>query len=184
MVDVIVLAGGYSSRAKANKMTLEYEGKPLIMHTIETAHSICDRVVVVTGHYHRELNDLLSSFEYVKIIYNDLYEQGMFTSIKAGVKIVDNDFFIIPGDYPSIQEATYKKIIDSSGNIRVPSYNHKLGHPIFFKKQYKIELLETKYTNLKDFRNSHIYSIIDVDDQGIIQDIDDMEDYKKLLGKD
>ncbi len=184
MVDVIVLAGGYSSRADTNKMTLEYQGKPLIMNVIETAHSVSDNIIVVTGHYHKELSSLLKGIPYVKVVYNDDYSSGMFSSIKAGVLNVEQDFLIVPGDYPTISADTYKKILLAKGNIRVPSCCHRLGHPIFFKQVYRKLILETDFTNLKDFRNSQEYAIVDVEDIGVITDIDNQDDYKKLLGKD
>jgi len=184
MVDAIILAGGYSSRAQANKMTFEYQGKPLIMHAIEAALAVCDRVIVVTGHYHAELKSILDDIERVNVIYNENYPQGMFTSIKKGVAQTSQDFFILPGDYPNIKIDTYHEILKSTGRVRVPSFNHRLGHPIFFEQKLKTDILETDFENLKDFRNSQEYTIIDVDDPGIINDIDDWNDYMKLLRKD
>lgn len=57
MIDGIVLAGGYSSRAKINKMMMLYKNKPLISQAIETMHQFCEVVIVVTGYYHDEMND-------------------------------------------------------------------------------------------------------------------------------
>jgi molybdenum cofactor cytidylyltransferase len=184
MVDGIILAGGFSSRAKTNKMILLYRGKELVLHTIKSMHSVCDRIIVVTGHYHEDLVRLLKNYEYVKIVYNKDYELGMFTSIQTGVKETENDFFIIPGDYPTVKKKTYQELLSKNESIVVPSYNMKLGHPILFKKEFKDKILQTNHTNLKDFRNSYKYYILNTEDPGILLDIDDLNDYKNLIRKD
>lgn len=184
MVDGIVLAGGYSSRAKTNKMTFEYQNKPLIIHTIETMHKVCKEIYVVTGYYHNELAELLQPLDYVTVVYNKNYSQGMFESIRAGVRETNHDFFITPGDCPNISYETYNLMSRQDGDIIVPSYNHRLGHPILFRKHYKEEILNTSMNNLKDFRNQYQFTIINVNDSGIIQDIDDLKDYKKLIGEE
>ncbi len=181
MIDGIVLAGGYSSRAKINKMMLLYKNKPLISQAIETLHKFAETIIVVTGYYHEEMNEFLKIYNFVKIIYNENYSKGMFSSIQKGVKETKNDFFIVPGDYPEIKPLTYHKILGGSGKIRVPSFNYHLGHPIFFKKEFKEKLLETKYKNLKEFRNQYNFSIIEVLDNGVLMDVDYREDLEKLI---
>ncbi len=184
MVDGIVLAGGFSSRAKTNKMILLYKDKELILHTIETMHSVCDKIIVVTGHYHSDMVSLLSGYNFIQIVYNENYELGMFSSIKKGVSKTQNDFFIIPGDAPKVLKSTYSEILSIKEGIVVPSYNMRLGHPIFFKKKFKEEILNTNHNNLKDFRNAHDFYILETQDSGILLDIDDLNDYNKLIGKD
>lgn len=181
MIEGIVLAAGYASRSKTNKMALAYQGKAIILHTIETMKMVCDRVIVVTGHYHREISDLLENLEGIDIVYNSDYHQGMFSSVKKGVAMVRNDFFLIPGDYPKVQASTYRKMLDVQGDIIVPSYNHRLGHPIYFKQKYHDEILNTDKTNLKAFRNAHPFNILNVDDPGVLVDIDDLIDYQRML---
>jgi molybdenum cofactor cytidylyltransferase len=181
MYDGIVLAAGFSSRTSSNKMCLEYRNKPLILNTIETMHKYCKNIIVVTGHYHKQIEDLLSKFDFVKIAYNKDYKNGMFSSIRTGVLETKNSFFIIPGDYPSVREDTYKKLLETNKKISVPSHNMRLGHPIYFDQSFKEKILETDCQSLKDFRNIYDFEIIEVDDCGILLDIDNLNDYKELL---
>jgi molybdenum cofactor cytidylyltransferase len=176
MFDGIVLAGGYSSRFKQNKMCVKYHGKALILYAIEGMHKFCENIIVVTGFYHQEICECLKDLDYVKIIYNENFSEGMFSSVKAGVNHVEHDFFIIPGDYPFIQDDVYQKLIDSEGNIRVPSFNKRLGHPLFMSKDLKADLVMTEVNNLKDFRNKYEYKIVEVDSDSILKDIDIVED--------
>ena len=176
MFDGIVLAGGYSSRFKQNKMCVKYHGKALILYAIECMHKFCENIIVVTGFYHQEICECLKDLDYVKIIYNENFSEGMFSSVKAGVNHVEHDFFIIPGDYPFIKDDVYQKLIENEGKIRVPSFNKRLGHPLFMIKDLKVDLIKTKVSNLKDFRNMYEYKIVEVDSDSILRDIDTVED--------
>lgn len=184
MYEGIILAGGYSTRFNRNKMCALFKERPLIMHAVETMHEFCDRVIVVTGHYHDEVSTCLKDVSFIDIVYNPNYDQGMFSSVKAGASQVNHDFFIIPGDYPLINKETYQKLLLGKKAIRVPSYAHHLGHPLFMKKEIAKEIIDTDLTNLKEFRNLHDFEIIEVDDENILKDIDSLNDLNNLVGKE
>lgn len=179
----IILAGGYSSRAKLNKLLLEVEGKPLICHTIETMRPYVDRVIVVTGRYDRELRPVLEK-ENVEIIYNDLYQLGMFSSILTGVKLVKNDdILLLPGDITNISNETYEKILGSKGSIRIPVYNGRNGHPLYLDRKFLPELKkESSDSNMHKFLNKHYDEKvkIEVNDPFIYFDVDTIDDYNEL----
>ncbi len=179
-MDGIVLAAGYSSRAETNKMMLQYKGKPLIEHAITLLSAYCDRVIVVTGHYHNEMKSFLTKLPKVDVAYNRNYSNGMFSSILVGVGKTKGDFMILPGDVPTIQPETIEKVLSGTQNIRVPSFNHRLGHPIYFHKEYRDLLLQTSFDNLKSFRNQYAFEIIEVNDPGILKDVDRLADYHTL----
>jgi molybdenum cofactor cytidylyltransferase len=180
MYDGIILAGGYSSRLKKNKMTLKINDQEIILHTIRHMHKICEKIIVVTGHYHEELVELLKDISYIEIVKNKNYELGMFSSVLIGVKQVKNSFFITPGDYPLISSRTYEVIANGKKKIRVPSYDKHLGHPIFIDISLKTELLNGGFKNLKAFRDAHDFEYIDVNDSNILLDIDTLEDLQTL----
>jgi molybdenum cofactor cytidylyltransferase len=184
MVDGIILAGGYSKRLGRNKMSILFKNKPVIQHTIEHMQSVCHHIYVVTGFYHEEIMKILDKIDNVQVVFNAEYEKGMFSSVQCGVACTNHDFFIIPGDYPMVQKKVYQQILLGTKGIRVPSFSFKLGHPIYLKKTYKEALLETKHTNLKSFRNAYDYEIIEVDDDGILFDIDTIEDFNQLKEKE
>ena len=181
MYEGICLAGGTSARFNCNKMCALFNEQPLIMHAIQTMSKICHRVVVVTGHYHDEIKACLKDMSFVDIVYNPNYDQGMFSSVRAGASQMNHDFFIIPGDYPLVKLATYKKLASGLKSIRVPSFSQHLGHPIFIKKELAKDLIDTNFSNLKEFRNAHDFEIINVDDEYILKDIDSINDLNNLL---
>lgn len=181
MIEGIILAGGYSSRIKTNKMKLLYKGKPLICNVIETMQKVVDKIVVVSGHYHDEVFEVVKNYEKVTVVKNDNYAAGMFSSVITGVKAIENDFFLIPGDYPLIKTSTYEILANETGLIRVPLYNLRRGHPIFIKKDLISNLLnEPADSNLKKFRNKYEVNYVDTNDEGVLIDIDTMIDYLNL----
>jgi molybdenum cofactor cytidylyltransferase len=181
MTQGIILAAGYSSRAKTNKMLLTYNDKFLLSYAIEGMLPFVDHVFVVTGHYHDEVINIINQYAKVSAVFNPIYDQGMFTSVQAGVMMTNGDFFILPGDCPFVSAETYQKLLNGHKDVRVPVYENKQGHPLFIMSSLKEKLLEEPPTsNLKVFRNRFDYEIIKTDDPKILIDIDTQHDYQAL----
>ena len=176
----IILAGGYSSRTKTNKMALMIEEKPLLHHTIAAMAKVVDDIIIVSGHHHEEIKQLTKAFKHVEVVYNQAYDQGMFASVKCGFKHAHDSVLIQPGDMPFVKASTYQTILNGHGLMRIPVYQGKKGHPIYIDITLKEELLNTKAPHLKAFRDQHDFHAIAVDDSGILIDIDTMADYKKF----
>ncbi|MDD3122389.1 MAG: nucleotidyltransferase family protein [Candidatus Izemoplasmatales bacterium] len=184
MTQAIVLAGGLSIRTGMNKMSLPFHGEPLILNTINSVLPYVSKVVVVTGHYHDEITQLLVGISKIEIVKNEEYMLGMFSSVLCGVKHISEDFFIVPGDYPLIQHKTYKLMISQLHTMLVPSYKGIKGHPLLLSLSLKEALMkEPIESNLKAFRDRHFLEVIDTDDEGILQDIDTIQDYEVLKQK-
>lgn len=178
----IVLAGGYSSRAKVNKLLLEVDRKPLICHTIDTIKPFCKKVFVVTGRYHDELVKVLSG---VEVVYNKDFDLGMFSSVLAGARAsVGEDVLLIPGDISNVSSSTIEALLHGTKEIRIPSYKGTAGHPVYISMKY-VELLthEPLSSKLCDFLNAHssVKEVIDVNDPFINFDIDTIEDYNRFI---
>ena len=182
MAQGIILAGGFSSRTKNNKMSLEIDHKPILIHTIEAMLPFVDKIYLVTGHYDTQIRSFIKENEKISIIYNKDYEKGMFSSVLKGVSCVDDDFFIIPGDIPFVNARTYDALLKGSKPVRYPTYKGKDGHPLFIKKEL-IQALkdEGMDSNLKAFRDKQDKEAIEVDDKFVLRDIDTIEEYEKLL---
>lgn len=178
----IILAGGYSSRAKLNKLLLEVNHKPLICHTIDSMRPFVDRIIVVTGRYDNELRPYLKD---VDVIYNDDYPLGMFSSILTGVRLVkDDDILLLPGDITNISNGTYSKILSASGDIRIPVCNGRNGHPLFLSKKFLPALKNEQIdSNMHKFLNKYYDEKVKVtvDDPFIYFDVDTIDDYNELI---
>lgn len=182
-VEGIVLAGGLSTRVGANKLILDIGGKTVIERCIYGMYDICSKIIVVGGNRIEEIENILNKYPKVELIYNSNYLDGMFSSVKKGLmNIKEEKFFLIPGDYPVINKETYKQMLKLDGDIVIPMHKGKKGHPLLMKSYLIEELIKSKQCNtLRDFVNIKGFKSINVEEPGVLMDIDTMEDYQKIL---
>jgi len=181
-VEGIILAAGFSRRMEKFKMELPLDGKNILERCIEGMKSVCDQIIVVSGHHFERIQKITSNLPNVKTVVNENYERGMFSSIRKGVREIKADrFFIIPGDQPLVKIETYKKMLEIDSDIVSPRCNGKKGHPILFKSKLIKEILKMSDDEiLRDFIHKINDYKLDVDDVGIHLDVDTLEDYKKV----
>ncbi|MGM0877351.1 MAG: nucleotidyltransferase family protein [Bacillota bacterium] len=189
-MEAIVLAAGYSSRANAFKMTLELGQMTVLEQTISKFEGLCSRVIVVAGFKEELIQEEIAkickknafSFQ-IKFVYNENFNQGMFTSIQRGCNEVNAPtFFITPGDCPLVKNETVQLIAEHKGNVVIPSFNYKGGHPIKLSSEVKQKILETNpESNLRVVLGGYEKEYLNVDDQGVIMDVDTLEDYQKAI---
>ncbi len=179
----IVLAAGKSSRLQKFKPLLPLSNKTIIEHTVSSLYNICSDVFVVCGYRHGDIAKVLSGFEKIKMILNKDYQSGMFSSVIEGVKNISSErFFIIPADMPFVKEITYKELLEVDSEIVIPSFNGKKGHPVLFSKKLIPELLNCiNVFSLKDFIAKKTFVLKEVNDNGILFDIDTKENYDFAL---
>lgn len=187
-VDGVILAAGYSSRANAFKMELEIDKKPILQRCIEALYDDCNNIIVVSGYKHEKINELTNNYSKVRVIYNEEFDKGMFNSVKKGIQIVTGERFLLtPGDYPLINKDIIQKLLKEDDEIIIPSFNKKGGHPILINTYLIKEILaEPDDSNLKIYLNKKQCSHLNVDDEGILLDVDTIEDYhyvKNIINK-
>ncbi|SRR6056297_1458584 len=182
MIEAIVLAAGLSSRTSRYKMTLPLGEKTVIEHTVDTLLEVCDNVIVVAGHKARECEQVLQSHKGVRIVENPDFRKGMFSSVQCGVKELKSDtFFVLPGDQPMIKRQTLTKLMKTEGNIVNPSFKGKKGHPVLFRNDCREGIIEMPEDGiLRDFIHSRKANVVEVEDEGILLDIDTDEDYEYI----
>ena len=182
-IEAVILAAGYSSRAGAFKMELDVHGKTVIERCIDGMIDICSRIIVVGGYRIERVQEILKDYTKVEVYYNSQYDKGMFTSVKEGMKHVRGDrFFFTPGDYPLISPEVCRQLIATPGKIVIPVFNGRKGHPVLFSREVTAEILgEDDDYNLRDYIHSQGFQGLDVDDEGILMDVDTPEDYQKVL---
>ena len=183
MLTGIILAGGCSKRAQTNKLLLLVDSKPLISYTIDSIKNHVDRIIVVTGHYDKELRPYLND---VTIAYNKDYELGMFSSVLTGIRLCDDEVIILPGDMANISHQTFKALLNNKRVITIPTFKGETGHPLFLNKEM-VNLLKNEdvKSNLREFVSKHIDQVnyVEVNDPFIKFDIDTIEDYTNYLNK-
>ncbi|WP_066363137.1 nucleotidyltransferase family protein [Neobacillus drentensis] len=189
-MEAIILAAGYSSRANTYKMTLPLGKMTMIEHTVSKFEGICRRVIVVAGFQSEiiqaEIAKLGSknahSFQ-IQFVYNENFNQGMFSSIQKGCsELTEPTFFITPGDCPLVKKETIHLLEKQEGNVVIPSFNYKGGHPIKLSSEVKQKILETNpESNLRAVLGGFEKKYMNVDDPGVLMDVDTLEDYQKAI---
>ncbi|WP_144551065.1 NTP transferase domain-containing protein [Peribacillus simplex] len=192
-MEAIVLAAGYSSRANAFKMTLPMGQMSVLEQTISKFEGLCSRIIVVAGFQaeiiQEEIAKIISKNAYsfqIKFVYNDYFNQGMFHSIQKGCNEVNAPtFFITPGDCPLVKKETVQLLAKHKGNVVIPSFDNKGGHPIKLSSEVKQKILETNpESNLRVVLGGYEKQYMNVDDAGVLMDVDTPEDYQKAIDYD
>ncbi|MFB5285329.1 NTP transferase domain-containing protein [Peribacillus sp. Hz7] len=192
-MEAIVLAAGYSSRANAFKMTFPMGQMSVLEQTISKFEGLCSRVIVVAGFQaeiiQEEIAKIISKNSYsfqIKFVYNENFNQGMFHSIQKGCNEVNAPtFFITPGDCPLVKKETVQLLAKHKGDVVIPSFDYKGGHPIKLSSEVKQKILETNpESNLRVVLGGYEKQYMNVDDAGVLMDIDTPEDYQKAIDYD
>jgi molybdenum cofactor cytidylyltransferase len=181
-VEGIVLAAGASTRMGPFKMELPIGSKTLIESAIEGLSRAAGRIIVVGGHSIEKLRRVFAAYDAVEIVANARYREGMFTSVKAGVEHVGGDcFFVLPGDCPLVTESTFLRLLEAEGEIVIPVYEGRKGHPVLLGSRLAADILrEPDNSSLRDFIRARDFTVVEVDDEGVTMDVDTPEDYEKV----
>ncbi|MDR0818784.1 MAG: nucleotidyltransferase family protein [Oscillospiraceae bacterium] len=180
----IILAAGYSSRMGTLKPLLELGGVPALSRVIGAFRdSGVSDISVVTGYERERLAPLLRG---VTEVVNERFDEGMFTSVRAGVAACKGDYALItPADCALLNRGIIGAVIDcSEGNkIVIPRYNGEEGHPVLISRELFSEILSYDGSGgLRGLLERYASEIVRVDvfDEGAVLDMDTPEDYEKL----
>jgi molybdenum cofactor cytidylyltransferase len=193
MIESIILAAGFSSRAGAFKMELSFGEKKLIERVIESIPGFVSRIIIVTGHQHQRIENIARLFPSNRVIttHNRNYERGMFSSVREGVRRLEGDaFFIMPGDFPFITPRVFDILLktletsDQGINVFIPTFNGRKGHPVLMKKPMVKEILDEPVdSTLKTVINRNRFFTVGVGHEGILIDIDTPGDYENAKAR-
>jgi molybdenum cofactor cytidylyltransferase len=185
----IILAAGASSRMGSPKALLEYRGETFIRRLVRVLSAVCDPVIVVLG-YHADA--LRSAVPNATIVVNPAPERGQLSSLQTGLTALPahaEGFLFTPVDSPAVEGSTVERLAaefqrrDPSALLVIPRFAGKRGHPVFATRAIANELNALPLTaQARDVIHGHVSDTlyIDVDDPGILTDIDDREAYRRL----
>ena len=190
MITAIILAAGQSKRMGQPKMLLPWGDKTVLTHVIATFRKAgLEDILVITGGARERVEDAISDLK-VKTVFNEKFSEGeMLSSIQCGIgalKPQTQTMLIGLGDQPQVQVGSVKAVCDAyretKSKIIVPSFQMRRGHPWLVTRPLWDELLKMEPPNSpRDFLNTHHNNIqyINVNDAGILADLDTPEDYQK-----
>lgn len=174
------------------KPLLEIDGVPAVKRLIHSCKDAgVNDIVLVTGFSHCELEQSVAD-ENVVTVYNGDYEQGMFTSIKAGLKKAGSlsdfrAFLLFLVDVPLVPSKIISDLInkasESPQDFAVPCYEGKKGHPLYIPGQYADEILNHDGTNgLKGVTVKYEDRLnrMETHNEAVVLDMDKPEEYEEI----
>ena len=195
-VSAVILAAGTSSRMGQAKQLLPLGSSTVLAQTLEHARAAAvDEVILVLGSSAEPIRHQLSQtlLAGVKVVVNQSYQQGMASSLRAGLSALDPQSaaaLIVLGDQPFTPPQTLDQIIqayrDSGAPIVIPTWQGTRGNPVLLDRSVFPEALALEGdVGCRAIFEKHLEEIVnvEVEDGGVLLDIDDRADYERLAKK-
>jgi molybdenum cofactor cytidylyltransferase len=124
----------------------------------------------------------------VDILVNEQWRSGQTSSMQCGLRAVPSSaegvlFTLV--DHPAVGPETINALLAGSGRVRVPRFEGRRGHPIWFSHDLIPEFLAIPPDGAaRDVVRAHAAEteFLDVNDPAILADIDDPAAYAALTG--
>jgi molybdenum cofactor cytidylyltransferase len=167
-------------------------GQSTIIETVvdNVLNSYIDHVMVVLGANQPEIQEVLKKRP-VQFCHNLEHELGMLSSVKCGIRALPSDALttlIYLGDQPGIPPSVTNAVINAYSEelfgIVIPVHMHRRGHPLLVDMKYRKKIEELNLEEgLRTLRHHFPEDVleVEVDEPGILVDIDTREDYKKAI---
>ncbi len=194
MIAGLVLAAGASSRMGRDKALLLYRGQTFLDTIISTLRAgRIERIAVVLGHHADEIRRK-TRLEDVEVVVNQQYQLGQTSSLQAALPLLDRPeihaVLLCLVDHPAVSADTVRALIAAfqplHPSLIIPSYRGQRGHPVLISRRLFSELLALgpgigANTVIRKYRDST--RILELNDPGILRDIDDPASYRNLTDK-
>jgi molybdenum cofactor cytidylyltransferase len=187
MISAIVLAAGKSERMGRPKALLPLRGKTFLENILAAiSSSPVEETCVVVGHHRDEIERHV--VPPARIIFNPDYEQGMITSLQAGISSLPSRtsgalLFLV--DHPLVDSETIALLVRKVGADRIvlPTFEGRRGHPVLFGSAILQEILglsAVQGANIVVHKDPDRIVEVSVNSPGILVDVDTPEDFLKL----
>ncbi len=193
---VAVLGAGRSRRMGQSKLLLPWKGTSVIGHLIRVwrGTGASQIAVVCAGDQPDVINELdRLGFDAGSRILNPNPDLGMFSSIQcaarwSGWKTGLTHWVIALGDQPHLRQRTLATLCAFAaahiGHICQPAYRGRAAHPVILPRNDFQELASAEAHDLKAFLARRNVLRCEVEDPGLVCDMDTPEDYQRLSGAD
>lgn len=191
----LILAAGESRRMGSPKALLDYRGATFLDTLIGLFAERCSPVIVTLGAAAEEIR--ARAAHSAKFVLNPDYARGQITSMQCGLRAVppeaDGVLFTLV-DHPAVSRNTIDALLAPGVSpgvsmcpalLRVPRYRGRRGHPVWFSRELMPEFLALPASGAaRDVVRLHAgrTAFLDLDDPGIVADIDDPAAYRSLIG--
>jgi len=188
MIAGVLLAAGAGTRFGGDKLLFRPpDGTPIGLAALRNLQAALPNIVAVVRPAHAELHQLLEQ-EGVRVIECAEAELGMGHSLAAGVAAepAADGWVVVLGDMPRIRPATIAAVaraLEQGAEIVVPVLAGRRGHPVGFSRRFRDQLLALSGdTGARAIvaANQSLVRALEVDDPGVIEDIDTRADAHRI----
>jgi molybdenum cofactor cytidylyltransferase len=193
-VCAVLLAAGRSARMGESKQLMCVGECGMLERTLGNLRaSGMDEIMLVLGFSAESIGRTLPAalLEGVRIVVNENYESGMASSLRAGLAAVSpamDAALIVLADQPFVRPETMNLLVEryreSNAEIVVPFYRGSRGNPVLLDRSVFAEAMALEGdVGCRAIFARHPEELleVDVDDAGILADIDSREDYERLF---
>jgi len=179
---VILLAAGRSRRTSGLKQLYRVHGEYLINLQIRTLQSYGFNVAAVLGYEAERIQKVLNKD--VTVIWNEKYEEGMFSSVKKALSTLNGDTFLFCHvDRPVPEHAVFKALLKSKKAVAVAFYEGEKAPPVLIHASAKNRLIRSDLKRLDAWVVSEEeVDYIEVDDPKIHWNANTDESLKRYFG--
>jgi molybdenum cofactor cytidylyltransferase len=194
LLSSIILAAGQSIRMGERVKALLPIGDTTFLERIVShlQQSDIEELIIILGAQHELILKKLKP-EVSKVLINDGWKKGQLSSLRLGIRSLSHQsegvlFTLV--DHPLVQISTYRTLIDfwkkDRRRIVIPMYKGRKGHPAIFPAWLYEDLQHQELPNgardiIQRERDSVIF--VPVPDSGVVDDIDTLDDYQRLIGE-
>lgn len=190
MTGVIILAAGASTRMGQPKQQLVYKQQTLLQRAMQAAAGVADsKVLVVLGANNQVILTEVDS-TVADIVINPDWEQGMASSIKAGITALlqlypnADSALLILCDQPFVDTELLNQLVQFKTDeaIIASAYQNTIGAPVLFGKNRFPQLQQLQgQEGAKKLLMQYPDEVTTVPFEKGAVDIDTPADYQKLL---
>ena len=151
-IAAIVLAAGQSRRmGDENKMTVDFNGKPMVRHVVEAAQqSRVAETLLITGYEPDAVMDAVNGLN-VTQVHNANFKEGLSTSLVTGISGLSKKTaraIVLLGDMPFVDSSMINRLIEASDQnpecIIVSTHGGKRGNPVLWPSAFFDEVMQAK----------------------------------------
>lgn len=196
-VSCVILAAGKSARMGFDKLALRAGSKTILEKTLDNVIASGIKDIVIVTSPKRTGSIPASGYEPdrgtgIKTVNNARYEEGMSTSLKAGLEAISpaaQGVLFALGDQPHVPAAVYSKLcqkyMDNLGLVTAPLFKGKRGNPVLFDRRTWPALMKLAGDKggriVSDNLEWESIDYIEADTPAVLWDIDSADDYLVYL---
>ncbi len=187
----LILAAGASTRMGRPKALLPYQGETFLDRLIGVLGTCCAPVVVVLGSDAAVIRAGLTRAAQAEIVLNENWREGQLSSMQCGLRAVPEaagGVLFTPVDFPAVTAVTVAAIVSrfekGGAPLVIPRHGERRGHPVCCSRELIPEFLSLPPgAQARDVvrRHAAAAAYIDVEDPGVLLDVDDPEAYDSLI---